>query len=207
MTGVIHSGTQLAPEPLDTLCVWEGLCDIVGSSFPNPIKDVLLPKLSHSRLFGTAWSVAHQAPLSMDSPGKNTRVFCHFLLQWIFPTQGWNPRLLCWQADSLLSDPPGKPPQRTPEAKNGTDFHPVIHGTSYEGPIWVMPVMADSVTLCVDVVNNRCKVAQVENFYLFFLNHFILSTSIESKRCMCLFCGYVGKVTGSIWKLLSYSIR
>ena len=29
-----------------------------------------------------------------DSPGKNTGVGCHFLLQGIFPTQGWNPRLL-----------------------------------------------------------------------------------------------------------------
>ena len=27
---------------------------------------------------------------------------CHFLLQGIFSTQGWNPRLLHWQADSLL---------------------------------------------------------------------------------------------------------
>ena len=26
-----------------------------------------------------------------DSPGKNTRVGCHALLQRIFPTQGWNP--------------------------------------------------------------------------------------------------------------------
>ena len=32
---------------------------------------------------------------------------CHFFLG-IFPTQGWNPRLLHWQ-DSLLSEPPGKP--------------------------------------------------------------------------------------------------
>ena len=34
-----------------------------------------------------------QAPLSMDSPGKNTGVGCHALLQGIFPTQGWNPGL------------------------------------------------------------------------------------------------------------------
>ena len=27
----------------------------------------------------------------------------------IFPTQGWNPGLLLWQVDSLLSEPPGKP--------------------------------------------------------------------------------------------------
>ena len=29
-----------------------------------------------------------------DSPGKNTGVGCHFLLQWIFPTQESNPGLL-----------------------------------------------------------------------------------------------------------------
>ena len=39
-----------------------------------------------------------------DSPSKNTGVGCHFLLQGIFPTQGWNLqllRLLHWQADYL----------------------------------------------------------------------------------------------------------
>ena len=39
-----------------------------------------------------------------DSPGKNTGVGCHFLLQGFFPTQGANPCLLSllhWQADSL----------------------------------------------------------------------------------------------------------
>ena len=33
-------------------------------------------------------------------PGKNTGVGCYFLLQGIFPTQGWNPHLLHWQSDS-----------------------------------------------------------------------------------------------------------
>ena len=36
-----------------------------------------------------------------DSPGRNTVVGCHFLLQEIFLTQGSNPRFLHWQADSL----------------------------------------------------------------------------------------------------------
>ena len=40
-----------------------------------------------------------------DSPGKNTGVGCHFLLQGIFPTPGSNPGLLHRQTDSL----PGKP--------------------------------------------------------------------------------------------------
>ena len=40
-----------------------------------------------------------------DSPGKNTGVGCHALLQGVFPTQGLNPGL----PDSLPSEPPGKP--------------------------------------------------------------------------------------------------
>ena len=36
-----------------------------------------------------------------DFPGKNTGAGCHLLLQGIFPTQGSNPGLLHWQADSL----------------------------------------------------------------------------------------------------------
>ena len=36
-----------------------------------------------------------------DSPGKNTRVGCHFLLQEILPTQGSNLCLLHWQVNSL----------------------------------------------------------------------------------------------------------
>ena len=35
---------------------------------------------------------------------------CHSLLQGIFLTQGSNPSLLHWQADSLPSEPGGKPP-------------------------------------------------------------------------------------------------
>ena len=37
--------------------------------------------LSRVRLFATPWIVAHQALRPRDSPGKNTGVSCHFLLQ------------------------------------------------------------------------------------------------------------------------------
>ena len=38
-----------------------------------------------------------------DSPGKNTGVGCHALLQWIFPTQGSHPSLLClWHCKRIL---------------------------------------------------------------------------------------------------------
>ena len=45
-------------------------------------------------LLVTPWTVAHQAPPSVGSPGKNTGVGCHFLLQGIFPTLASNPGLL-----------------------------------------------------------------------------------------------------------------
>ena len=45
---------------------------------------LLLSHFSHVQLFATLWMIAHQAPLSMDSPGKNTAVGCHALLQGIF---------------------------------------------------------------------------------------------------------------------------
>ena len=60
------------------------------------------------RLFTTPWTLTHQAPLSMDFPGKNIGVGCPFLLQGIFPTQGWNPGLLHCQEDSLPGELPGK---------------------------------------------------------------------------------------------------
>ena len=47
-----------------------------------------------------------------NSPGKNTGVGCHFILQGIFGTQGLNPCVLCvlhWQADYLPTEPPGSP--------------------------------------------------------------------------------------------------
>ena len=44
-----------------------------------------------------------------DSPGKNTGVGFHALLQGIYPTPGIEPRPPALQVDSLPSEPPGKP--------------------------------------------------------------------------------------------------
>ena len=59
--------------------------------------------LSHSAVSHSAAprTVSYQAPLSMDSPGKNAGVDCQALLQGMFPTWGSNPRLLHQQVDSL----------------------------------------------------------------------------------------------------------
>ena len=49
--------------------------------------------LSHVQLFATPRTVAHQASLPWDSPGENTGVDWHSLLQGIFPTQRLDPGL------------------------------------------------------------------------------------------------------------------
>ena len=49
---------------------------------------------SLSWLFAAPSTVAQEAPLSMGFSSKNVGVGWHFLLQGIFPTQGFNPGLL-----------------------------------------------------------------------------------------------------------------
>ena len=70
--------------------------------------------LSHSVVSDSVipWTKAPRLLCLWDSPGKNTGVGCHSLLQGIFLTQGSNLDLLCllhWQAGSLPLAPPGKP--------------------------------------------------------------------------------------------------
>ena len=76
-------------------------------------KACMLTCFSHVRLFLTLWTVEPARLLCpWDSPGKNTGVGYHFLLQRIFPMQGLNLHplhLLHWQAGCLPLVPPGKP--------------------------------------------------------------------------------------------------
>ena len=70
-----------------------------------------MKSLSRVWVFGTPWTVAHQAPLSVNFPARR--------LEWVAsssswgspPTQGLKPHLLdllCWQRGSLPLVPPGK---------------------------------------------------------------------------------------------------
>ena len=66
---------------------------------------------SHIRLFVTQWIAAHQTPLSLGFPRKESwSGYCYFLLQGIFPTQVSNPRSLRQQVDFFFftTEPPGK---------------------------------------------------------------------------------------------------
>ena len=67
--------------------------------------------VSHSVLSDSLWPHILQPARLLgpwNSPGKNTGVGCHSLLQGIFPELGIQPRSLALQADSLPSEPPGK---------------------------------------------------------------------------------------------------
>ena len=80
-----------------------GVCVCMLSCF-------LCPTLCNSMNGSLPGSSVHR-----HSPGKNTGVGCHAIIQGIFLTQGSNPlflRLLHWQADSLPLEPPGKPQDR-----------------------------------------------------------------------------------------------
>ena len=66
--------------------------------------------ISCVRLLATPWTVARQALCPWDSPGRNTGVGCHALLQGIFPAQGLNLHLLRrlhWQMAFYPPAPPG----------------------------------------------------------------------------------------------------
>ena len=60
------------------------------TSQDNPVS---MPIMSDSLWPHGFWPARLLCP--WDSPGKNTRVGCHCLLQGIFPTQGFNPSPLC----------------------------------------------------------------------------------------------------------------
>ena len=60
------------------------------------------------QFFATPWTLAHQLPYPWNSPGKNTGVGCHALLPEDLPNPGIEPGSPALQADSLLSEPPGK---------------------------------------------------------------------------------------------------
>ena len=65
--------------------------------------------LSCVQLFATAWTVAHQAPLSVGFPRQGYWSGLPFLPPGDLPHPAINPGSPAVQGDSLPSEPPGKP--------------------------------------------------------------------------------------------------
>ena len=69
-----------------------------------------LKLLSRVRLFATLWTVAHQAPLSMEISRQEYWSGLPFPSPGDLPNPEIESGSPALQADSLLSEPPGKPP-------------------------------------------------------------------------------------------------
>jgi len=61
----------------------------------------------------TPWTIAHQAPLTMGFSRQEYWSGLPFLSPGDLQDPGIRPRSPVWQADSLLSEPPGKPTVKT----------------------------------------------------------------------------------------------
>ena len=69
---------------------------------------LLLSRFSRVQLYATPSTAAHQAPRSWDSPGKNTGVGCHFLLQFMkVKSQSEVTQLCQTRRDPMDCSPPG----------------------------------------------------------------------------------------------------
>ena len=97
--------------------------------------------LSYVPFFATPQTVACQAPLSMDSPGKSNGVGCHALLHGIFPIQGLNLHLRCfllWQAGSSPPCHLGRPVKANKKVNYSnfvlyeTEYHNQVNGVEIE---------------------------------------------------------------------------
>ena len=87
---------------------------VESTSFPTSgltsnyqISEVKL--LSHVQLFVTPWTVAYQAPLSMEFSKQEYWSGLLFPPPGDLPNPGIEPESPALQADTLLSEPPGKP--------------------------------------------------------------------------------------------------
>ena len=75
----------------------------IGSETVFGVQCVCVCTLRPVRLFVTPWTVACQAPPSMEFSRQEYRIGFHFFLQGIFPHAGIEPRSPALQADSLPS--------------------------------------------------------------------------------------------------------
>ena len=114
-----------------------------------------------------------------DSPGENTGVGCHALLQGIFPVQGSNPRLVCllyWQVGSLPLAPPRKPIYICRTHKQSMHLCSL---NTHRKQIVICSCMADMVTLTFGMTFDTIQ-STVALVILLFLSSHQLTTLAKS---------------------------
>ena len=80
-------------------------------SFINSKKEKKVKSLSRVQLFMTPWTVAYQAPPSMEFSRQEYWSGLPFPSPGDLPNPGIEPRSPAFQADALTFEPPGKPYQ------------------------------------------------------------------------------------------------
>ena len=85
------------------------LSSVFSWSHAHPLCLCVCYLLSRVRLFVTPWTVAHQAPLSMEFSRQEYWSGLPFLSPGDLPNPGIRPWSPVLQGDSLPSEPPGKP--------------------------------------------------------------------------------------------------
>ena len=88
--------------------------------------------LSCVLLFGTLWTVAHQAPLSMEVSRQEYWSGLPFPSPRDLPDLGIKPMSPALQADALPSEPPGKPPLRAYFCLNKSPLY------FFDHPVWFL---------------------------------------------------------------------
>ena len=126
------------------LCInGQGKATMSDSPWPH-LRAYVVSLFSHIQLLASLWTVAHRAPLSWDSPGENTGVGCHALLQGTVLTKGSNLCLLlllqCRQI--LYRWATGEAHDHTWPVKNAVKFMgcqgplPVPFPSLWRGAVW-----------------------------------------------------------------------
>ena len=90
--------------------------------------------LSHVRLFATPWTVAHQIPLSLEFSRQEYWSGLPFPSPGDFPNPGIKLQSPVLQADSLPSEPPGKPKTSTDSFLK--DFYCEKNSAENQGNSW-----------------------------------------------------------------------
>ena len=169
----------------------------------------------------------------LDSPGKNTAMGWHALLQGIFPTQGLNPSLLCllhWQVGSLPLGPPGKPSfiqlydQFSPNSvrsafllsmqpdtsRNPSDFFFPLRHRPHCNPDWLPSRPAQSCTKISSITLGFPSILFCVNFLLpQFLGLFFLSLCLHfagAHSPVLTEKGDLGQNRSPVWKCLYYAL-
>ena len=97
------SGNVLSQSAPQFSCLEDGKTVILTSWV---VVNIRVKSLSHVQLFATPWTVAYQAPLSMEFSRQNYWSGLPFPSPGDLPDPGVEPSSPALQADALLSEPP-----------------------------------------------------------------------------------------------------